>query len=41
MIKIYDEPNISRIKGNKAMKFDQLTEEYNKIKIFLQTSCRK
>ena len=40
IITIYILPNISRSKGNQAMKFGQLTE-YNKINIFLQKSCRK
>ena len=33
-------PNISKGKGNQAMKFDQLTE-YNMINIFLEKSQRK
>ena len=33
-------PNISKGKGNQAMKFDQLTE-YNMINIFLKKSQRK
>ena len=37
---MYIVPYISRIKDNQAMKFGQLIE-YNKIKIFLQKSCRK
>ena len=32
--------NISRDKGNQAMKFGQLIE-YNKITTFLQKSCKK
>ena len=37
---IHISPNISRSKGNKTMKLDQL-QEYNKKNNFLQKLCRK
>ena len=37
--KIHILPNISRSKGNQAMKFGRLTE-YNVRNIFLQKSCK-
>ena len=39
-IAIHILPNISRSKGNQAMKFGQTIED-NKRNIFLQKSCRK
>ena len=39
-ITIHTLPNISRNKGNRAMKFGQLIE-YKKKNIFLQKSCKK